>query len=160
MLGELLSPLFRFQRSLHLIAIGLFSMVNWFSLFSLSARLPKLFTDIEGKGPQVYDGRAGVYQFVFGVSTMLLGVAALESANLSLLSKVSPQNLSGAFVNIGAMATFLTFFGRLCADAYIVLVDLSHKLISTDLVNSISIPILLTSVLVAYVIRKRYFFLL
>jgi hypothetical protein len=135
-------------------------MVNWASLFSLSARLPRLFTDIEGKGPQFYDGFVGVYQFVLGVSTIVLGLAALESANLALLSKVSPQHLNGAFVNIGAMTSFLTYLGRLCADVYILLVDVSHKLISTDLVNSIAIPILLTSILVAYMLRKRYFFLL
>jgi hypothetical protein len=149
-----------FQRSLQLIAFGLFITVNWISLFSLSTRLPRLFTDIEGKGPQFYDGLGGAYQFVFGVSTTILGLAALESANLALLSKVSPQHLNGAFVNIGAMTTFLTYAGRLCADVYILLVDLSHKLISTDLVNSIAVPMLLTTILVAYMIRKRYFFLL
>jgi hypothetical protein len=135
-------------------------MVNWYSLFSLSVRIPRLFADEEGKGPQVYDWSLGVYQFVAGATVAFVGFASTEGANLSLLSKVSPPHLNGVFVNVGAITTFLAHFGRLGADTHILLVDLSRKLISTDLVNSIAIPLLLCSFLFLYMVRKNYFFLL
>lgn len=129
-------------------------------MFSLSVRFPRLFTDEEGKGPQVYDWSLGAYQFVIGTTVAFVGIASTEGANLSLLSKVSPPHLRGVLVNIGAITTFLAYFGRLGADTHVLLVDLSHKLISTDLVNSIAVPLLLCSFVFIYAIRRHYFFLL
>jgi len=156
---------YSFQRSLQLLAFGFFILINWFSLVSVATRVSGLFADTEGRGPQIYDWGFGAIPFVVGTTIAFVGLTATEGANLSLLSKVSPAarvrgtSVSSA-IGVGSIVTVLTFASRFAADSNILLVDLSHKLINTDLVNSLVIPLFLVSFVFLYVIRKHYFFLL
>jgi hypothetical protein len=130
-------------------------MVNWVSLFSLATRVPNLLTDIKGREIQLYDWWVGVFQYVIGLSITFVGLTAVEGANLSLLSKVSPGR---ALVNVGTLTTLLTFAARLAADVQILIVDQSQKLINTDIVNALVIPLLVTSFIIAYFVRRHFFF--
>lgn len=106
-----------------------------------------------------YDWKLGIFQYTFGLAITFVGLTAVDGSNLSLLSKMSPQRLRGLFLNIGTITTFLSLFARLSADA-VVMVDLSHKLINTDIVNALVIPLFLVCFVPIYLVKKHYFFLL
>lgn len=135
-------------------------MVNWLSMFNLAARVPNLLMDTQGRMPQIYDWGLGRFQFVIGLSVAFLAVIAVDGANLSLLSKVSPQRLRSIVINIGTIVSFLSLTARLMADFQILMVDLSHKLINTDIVNALVIPLILMCFVFIYFVKKHYFFLI
>lgn len=136
-------------------------MINWVSLFSLVIRVPILLHDIEDDdSQQIYDYEAGVFQFVLGSAIVFLAVIGLQGANLSLLSKVAPQRIRSVVMNIGTLTTFVTLAARLAADVQILFVGLSHKLINTDIVNALAIPLLLIAFVIAHFLRRHYFFLM
>lgn len=121
-----------------------------------------LLTDTEDadNDPQQYDWKFGLPQYVCGLIVTFVGLTALDGANLSMLSKVSPQRLRSAVINIGTITTVLTLAARLAADLQILMVDLSHKLINTDIVNSLVIPLVLACLVLVFVVKQHYFFLL
>lgn len=135
-------------------------MINWEKLFSLATRIPELLSDLPGRENQRYDWKVGVFQYVIGLTTVFVGLVAVESANLSLLSKVSPVRFKSVFLHVGTLATLLSLIARLAADLQIFMVDLSHKLINTDIVNALVIPLFLASFAIAYFVRRHYFFLM
>jgi hypothetical protein len=148
------------QRSLQVLAGGLFIMINWLSLLSLVTRVPVLLSDIDESQPREYDWILGVFQYSIGLFVTLFALVAIDGANLSLLSKLSPQRIRSVVVNAGTLSTFLTLLARLAADLHILVVDLSHKLINNDIVNSVVIPLFLLCFLLRYFVRKHYFFLI
>jgi len=149
------------KRSLRIIPVGLFIMVNWLSLFTLASHVPKLLAD---RGTEIrptgYDWKLGVFQFVIGIAVTFIGLTAVDGSNLPLLSKLSPQRHRGLVLNVGTLATFLSLTARLAADLYILMVDLSHKLISTDIVNALVIPLFLLCFVLSYLVKKHFFFLM
>ena len=134
-------------------------MVNWKSLFSLMSRAPNLLTDTNGHLYH-YDWELGVYQYSFGLLIVLIGLTALEGSSLSLLSKCSPVHARSIFVHVGTIATFVGLVARSLGDFQIVMVDLSHKLINTDIVNALVVPLLFGTLVIAYVVNKHFFFLM
>jgi hypothetical protein len=147
------------KNGLLLTGAGLFLMLNWESLFSLIYRVPALLTDLEGREEQRYDWRLGLFQYTIGLSIVFAGLVSLQSASLALLSKTSPM-LRSFMLNFGTITTFLFLGARFAADTQIIMVDLSHKLINTDLVNSLAIPLLICCVILMHVVKKRYFSLM
>lgn len=131
-------------------------MLNYGSLFSLMESAPKLLTDTYGRVSHPYDWLLGVFQWTIGLAIFFCGIVGLEGASLVLLSKVSPAR----FFRIGTVTTFLACGARIAANLQIVFVDLSHKLINTDIVDSILIPLLLASFVVAYLVKQHFFFLM
>jgi hypothetical protein len=97
---------------------------------------------------------------VIGLTTIFVGLVALEGATLSLLSKVSPPRLRSVVINVGTIATFLGLVARLLGDAQILMVGLSNRLINMDIINSLAVPLLLALCVAAFLLKKHFFFLI
>ena len=137
-------------------------MFNWASAFSLASRFPSLLSDTDEtqRKSLYYDWRLGVLQYVLGFTVVFLGLTALEGSTFALLSKISPPNLRSLVISVGTTATILTMVARLAADMQVLMVGLSHKLINTDMVNSLVVPLFLISFVAIFLVRRHYFFLL
>ena len=97
---------------------------------------------------------------MIGFTITFIGLKALQGASRSLLSKVSPVNLKSMGTSIGTIVTFLGLLAQFLADMQIMAVDLSHRVINTDIVNSLVVPILLACLAAFYFVRKHFFFLI
>jgi hypothetical protein len=137
-------------------------MFNWASAFSLASKVPTLLSDTDEKQyfDYPYDWKIGAIQYVAGFALAFVGLTALEGSTLSLLSKVSPPHLRSLVINVGTMVSVLRMVARLAADVQVLMVGLSHKLINTDIVNALTVPLFLVSFIVSFVVRQHYFFLL
>ncbi len=133
---------------------------NWVSIIFLATRYSKLLEDAEEGRRRDYDWNLGVAQYIIGLTLIYVGGKSLECASLSMLSKISPPNLCSVVINVGTIATCLTAFARLLADLQASMVGLSNKLINTDMVNALALPLFLASFAVMYVVRRHFFFLL
>jgi hypothetical protein len=56
--------------------------------------------------------------------------------------------------------TFASLAARVLGDIQILFVGLSHRLINTDIVNSLVIPLLAASIVAYYIVKKHFFFLM
>jgi hypothetical protein len=135
-------------------------MINWQSMFALAELIPSLFADTKGRLSHPYDWKLGVVQYVIGLTIVYSSLIALEGAALSLLSKVSPINTRSIIVNVGTVTTFLGLSARILGDFQIVMIDLSRKLINTDIVNALIVPLIVSCFVLTYLIKKHFFFLL
>ena len=135
-------------------------MINWVSLFSLAAQAPELLTNTSGRITHPYDWKLGRIQYVVGLTITFVGLVSLEGAALSLLSKVSPPRLRSVVLNSGTIVVFLGLIVRILGDLQIFMIELSHKLIYTCIVNSLVIPLLLACFFVGYFVKKHFFFLM
>ena len=134
-------------------------MINWQSMFSLAQLFPSLLADTPGRLSHPYDGKLGVIQYFIGLVLAYVSFIALEGATLSLLSKLSPINLRSIIINVGTVSTFTCLIARLLGDAHIVAIDVSHKLINTDIVNALLVPLILASFWISFLIKKNFFVL-
>jgi hypothetical protein len=151
------------KRSLGLVLVGLLVAINWESLFSIVLLRENLFADVSDRTTHPYDGNFGVWQYVVGGTIALVGLVALEGAALALFSKVSPIPSSARSMMVlqaGTMVTFLGLATRIVGNLQIVAIDLSHKLINTDIVNSLVIPLILACLVLRYLVIKHYFYLM
>ncbi|GKY93863.1 hypothetical protein MPSEU_000353200 [Mayamaea pseudoterrestris] len=148
------------KRSICIVATGFFGLINWMSIYSLSGRVPLLFSDMDGKETAQYDWRIGILQYLIGASVAFVGLISLNGASLSLLSKVSPHRQKSAVINIGTVITLLSLFARILADGQILLVDLSNMLINTDLVNALAIPTTFVCVCLLFMVKRSFYYLL
>jgi hypothetical protein len=140
--------------------MGLFAMINWVSIYTLAHHVSGLLVDIAGMPSHPYDWKVGVFQYTIGLVFVFVGLVSLEGAILSLLSKISPANSRSVAMNVGTLVTILGLGARLLADLNILVVDLSHKLINVDIVNSLLIPLLLGSFVLSFFVKKHFFFLM
>lgn len=140
--------------------VGMLVMFNWESMYSLASRFSTLFSDTVNRQPQTYDWALGAAQYLGGFTILFVGITSLEGATLSLLSKISPPNLRSVVINVGTIVTFVTLMARLFADVHLSMVGLSHKVINTDMVNALVVPIFFASFVVVYLVRQNFFFLL
>jgi hypothetical protein len=153
--------LFLLQRSLHVISWGLFFMINWVSICSLAGRFSSLLAERpDGPMAHPYDWKFGAFQYVIGLTFTFIGLTSLEGAAQALASKASPSRLSSVSVHVSSLAVFLSFTGRIFADGQIFFVELSHKLINVDIVNSLVVPVFLACFVGLYFVKKHYFFLM
>ena len=135
-------------------------MVNWGSVFAMAANIQTLFSETKNMRRHYYDWLLGLGQYVIGFTITFIGLKALQGASRSLLSKVSPVNLKSMGTSIGTIVTFLGLLAQFLADMQIMAVDLSHRVINTDIVNSLVVPILLACFAAFYFVRKHFFFLI
>lgn len=133
---------------------------NWVSIVYLATRYSKLLEEVEQGPGHDYDWNLGIAQFIIGLCLIYTGGKSLEGAALSMLSKISPPNLRSIVINVGTMVTFLTALARLLADIQVSMVGLSNKLINTDMVNAVALPLLVVSITALFVVRRHFFFLL
>lgn len=134
--------------------------LNWASIIYLATRYSKLLEEAEQDRRHEYDWNFGVVQYIIGLCLIYAGGKSLEGAALSMLSKFSPPNLRSVVINVGTIATFLTALARLLANLQVSMVGLSNKLINTDMVNALSLPLLFVCFAVMFVVRRHFFFLL
>lgn len=151
------------QKSLLVLGTGLVVMINYGSFVELAFQIKDLMSETEDRqrGTQ-YDWLVGIVQYFVGFAITFLGLTSLDSATLSLLSKVSPPRIrtSSASLQLGTIVSFVTLFARVIADLQILMIGLSHRLINTDLVNSLVIPLLVACFVIGHFIRKHFFFLM
>jgi hypothetical protein len=142
------------------LALGLLVMVNWGSVFALIPNIRILFEENGDTRQHQYDWMLGVAQYIVGLVVSFVTLRALETSSRSLLSKVSPSSLRSIIINLGTIVTFLSLIARFFADIQIASVVLSHRVINTDIVNSLVVPLFIAALLAYYFVRKHYFFLM
>lgn len=106
-----------------------------------------------------YDWRVGRVQYCVGVSIMFICCIALEGVTLSLMSKVSPSRLNVSPFNCSILVPLLVCLGRMIGDAILLTVGISHRIINTDMVNSVSIVVLCLCWPCLHLVKKYFFFL-
>ena len=148
------------KRSVMILGTGLMVMVNWGSIFALVKNLRNLLTETKNMRHHYYDWLLGIAQYVIGFSVTFLGMKALEGSSRSLLSKVSPPNSKSMAMNLGNIAIFVSLFAQLIADVQIITVGLSHRVINTDIVNALVVPMVVACLVAYYFLRKHFFFLI
>jgi hypothetical protein len=135
-------------------------MVNWGSLFALIPNIQNLFKEDHSNRHHQYDWMLGVAQYSIGFIITFTALRSLVVASRSMLSKVSPPNLQNIVINLGTIVTFVSLFSQLFANLYIASIVLSQREINVDILNSLLMPILITTLVVYYLVRKHYFFLM
>lgn len=150
----------KFQRSIFLLGLGVLVMVNWGSLFALIPNIHNLFKEDSSNRHHQYDWMLGVAQYSIGFIITFTALRSLGVASRSMLSKVSPPNLQNIVINLGTIVTFVSLFSQLFANLYIASIVLSQREINVDILNSLLMPILITTLVVYYLVRKHYFFLM
>ena len=63
-------------------------------------------------------------------------------------------------MNIGTVTFFISCAARILADVQVFCLTLSDRLIDSDLVNSLVIPLLIGALIVRYVVKRDFFFLM
>ncbi|KAL7562649.1 hypothetical protein ACA910_006342 [Epithemia clementina (nom. ined.)] len=148
------------KRMIVVASAGSFLLINWTSCFSLAQRVPNLLTEAENnQHTNTYDWSFGVLQYIFGVVVTYTGLVAVESATLSLLSKLSPLR-HNVVLNLGTVVVVIAFLARIVADIQLLSVVLSHRLINTDIINTIAIPLFIFSFPIMYLIKRNFFYLM
>ena len=135
-------------------------IVNWGSFCALIPNINNLFKEDRSNRHHQYDWMLGVEQYIVGFIITFTALRALGIGSRSLLSKVSPPNLQNIVINLGTIATFITLFSQLFAYFYIASIVLSQREINIDILNSLLMPISITTLLMYYIVRKHYFFLM
>jgi hypothetical protein len=148
------------QQSIFLLGLGLLVMVNWGSLFALIPNIKNLFKEDHSNRHHHYDWMLGVGQYIVGFIIAFTALRALGIGSRSLLSKVSPPNLHNVVINLGTIVTFVTLFSQMFANFYISSIVLSHREINVDILNSLLMPSLIATLVMYYLVRKHYFFLM
>ena len=109
--------------------------------------------------PGYYDSYAGLAQYIFGTSTIIMSSIALEGVTLSLMSKVAPSKLSSLFLDCGLIVSLISSFSKVLGDLIIFNVGLSHRLINSDMVNSLSLFLACACCAGYYIVKRHFFFL-
>lgn len=107
-----------------------------------------------------YDDFIGILQYIAGFCTVFVSVSFLDSASLTLMSKVSPLHLKRYSIDNSFIVIALTLFGRLLGDLLVSAVDVSSWMFCNDIVNSLLFPVLIGLIAGEYLVRKHYFFLI
>lgn len=161
-------------------------MVNWGSIFAMAVNLQILLSETKNMQHHYYDWLLGIAQvrsfrniytarserqlvlricffflskYVIGFIVTFIGMRGLHGASRALLSKVSPANMKLP-TNIGTIMSFSMLFAQFLADLHILTVALSHRVINTDIVNSLVVPMLIACLAAYYFVRKHFFFLM
>jgi hypothetical protein len=149
------------KRSVVITLIGLCIMVNYVSFINLVIHLRGVFDRASDKGYYYpYDWMIGAAQYLCGVSIAFTGITALEPTTLSLMSKLAPSRTKSIAINCGTVVTILSLAARCIGDLQILAVGLSHRLINTDIVNSLIVPLIIACLAAAYIVRRHFFFLI
>ena len=138
-------------------------MINYGSIIKLAFQLRDLLTETEERQRETkYDWLLGTIQYFVGFAITFFGLTSLDSSTLSLLSKVSPPRIrsSSVALQLGTIVSFVGLVARVVADLQILVVGLSHRLINTDLINSLVMPLLVACIVIAHFVRKHFFFLM
>ena len=133
-------------------------MINYEAVFLLIRNIIK--NEKKWVMPSIYDDVFGILQYIIGFCVVFVSVAFLESATLTLMSKVSPVHLKRYSMDNSFIVIVLSLLGRLVGDFLISAVDVSSWVFCSDIINSLLVPLLIGFVAGEYLVRKHYFFLI
>ena len=148
------------KRSIVITLIGLCIMVNYVSFINLMIHIRGIFDRAADKSYHPYDWIFGVAQYVCGLSITFVGITSLEPTTLSLMSKLAPSRTKSIVINSGTVVTILSLAARFTGDVHILVVGLSHRIINTDIVNSLVVPLIVACLAAGYIVRRHFFFLI
>lgn len=151
------------QRSLFILAIGLFVMFNFGSIISLALQIQDLLTESsDRRRERKYDWLLGFFQYFAGCAITFIALTCIDGAASALLTKVSPPRIKSSNIALqpGTIVSLLCVSAQLLADCQILVVGLSHRLINTDLVNSLVVPLFIICLIMSHLVKKHYFFLM
>eukprot|EP00977_Amphora_coffeiformis_P012038 scaffold2974_cov181-Amphora_coffeaeformis.AAC.6 len=103
-----------------------------------------------------YDWGAGQPVYLVFLSAIFLGTIILEGVDTSIMAKVTPPVLNGAFINSGLLATLIGTMGRVVGDSIITLSALFDKDIFTDFVNATFSPMIPMVFIALYLVQRYY----
>jgi len=106
-----------------------------------------------------YDWSLGIIQYIVGATVIVMSAIVLEGVTLSLMSKVAPAKLSNTFLDCGLIVSLVSSFAKFTGDLLLLIVGLSHRIINTDMINSLSFCLLCACCAGYYVVNKHFFFL-
>ena len=144
------------------VGLGLVIIVNYEALLVLLIHLRDVFREAQGNADRpttYYDWSLGVVQYVVGTLVIMASVTAIEGCTLSLMSKVAPSKLESSTLNLGLIVSLIRPLTRFMADVMILIVGLSHRIINTDIINSLSLVLICACCVVYYIVKRHYFFL-
>ena len=144
------------------VGLGLIVVVNYEALLVLLLHLRDVFREAQGNADRpttYYDWSLGVVQYVVGSLVIMASITAIEGCTLSLMSKVAPSKLESSTLNLGLIVSLIRPLTRFMADVMILIVGLSHRLINTDIINSLSLVLICACCAVYYIVKRHYFFL-
>lgn len=136
--------------------------INYEALLVLLFHLRDLFRNAEGEEDRLttyYDWSLGIVQYIVGSLVIMASITAIEGCTLSLMSKVAPPKLESKAINLGLIVSLIRPSTRFMADVFILLVGLSHRIINTDIINSLSLVLICACCAVYYLVKRHYFFL-
>mmetsp|Transcript_11463 Transcript_11463/g.17613 ORF Transcript_11463/g.17613 Transcript_11463/m.17613 type:complete len:567 (+) Transcript_11463:100-1800(+) len=148
------------KRSIIIAGIGFLIMFNYVSFINLMIHVRSIFDKTTEKAYHPYDWIFGTAQYLCGLSITFVGITSLEPCVLSLMSKLLPSKSKSIAVNGGSILAILTLTARVLGDMHILIVGLSHRLINTDIVNSLVMPLLLACLVAGFVVQRNFFFLI
>mmetsp|Transcript_12785 Transcript_12785/g.14428 ORF Transcript_12785/g.14428 Transcript_12785/m.14428 type:complete len:341 (+) Transcript_12785:1453-2475(+) len=106
-----------------------------------------------------FDWNIGLEQYCLATCILFLCSIVIESASLSLMSKVSYSRLNASSINCSTLSPLISCIGKIIGSTILVVVGLSHRMIYTDIVNSISFFLIMSCACCYHVVKKHYFFL-
>lgn len=151
---------FLIKKSIKIMLLGILCIFNYQALYILSKDIQHIFSMRSTDGPLAtyYNWDYGVIFYWASAAIIFASSTALEGLSLSLLSKLSPTKLNDSPMNCSVLAPFVGCLGRLVGDAMIVIVGYSHRIVDTDMVNSIAFILLGLCLCCLHMLRKNFFF--
>jgi hypothetical protein len=149
------------KKSLITMAIGILFFINYEALFFLCKDIHDLFRRESTDSPLTtyYDWDFGLTQYGFSATLMFLSSVALEGLSSTLMSKVSPAKLNKSPINCSVIGPVFGCLCRFLGNTIIVFVGFSHRVINTDMVNSLAFILVGICFCCVHIVRKHYFFL-
>lgn len=149
------------KKLLQIMIICLIGSINFEALIFIFRDIGHVFGATES-GAEIttyYDWGYGSIQYQGLIPIIFTCAISLDSLALTLLSKVSPERLNKSTMNSCIVAPMVMYIGRLIGDGTICLVSFSHRVINTDMINSISFILIFLCISSFQLIKKYFFFL-
>jgi len=149
------------KKTLVVMGIGILFLINYEALFVLCKDIHHLFRWESTDSPLTtyYDWNFGLAQYCSSATVIFLSCIALEGLSTTLMSKVSPEKLNKSPVNCSVIGPMLFCLCRFLGNTIIVIVGFSHRMINTDMVNSLAFILLGICYCCFHIVRKHFFFL-
>jgi len=108
-----------------------------------------------------YDGIFGAPQYVLSFAILFCVLTTLESATLTLMSKVhvAPRHTKKYSIDNAFTVSFVSALGRLLGDVFLFAMDISSCALFKDIINSLCIFLIIAFTAGLYLVKKHYFFL-
>ena len=150
--------------ALVLARCGLILMFNYESLimFIVSLVEGSLAKESSNKLYYYYDGIFGAPQYILSFTVVFCSVVMLESVALALMSKVqvSPRQMKKYTIDNSFVVIILSAIARLVGDVLIVIFSSEGWFGKGDIINGLTISLILAFTAGIYIVRKHYFFLI